>query len=265
MSAWLGAERQGRGIPRLRPRDYRVFPSLTLSSRHFTMSENTPYFRERRSSAVLVKERMSRDPISIRPETPVTEAQALMKREKIHHLPVTDKEGRLLGIVTEKDLLYASPSPASTLSVYEMTSLLAKLKVEKVMTAKVITILEDVPLEEAARIMADNNIGGLPVMRGKVLVGIITESDLFRVFIELFGARHKGVRATVLVPNTKGLLAQITETVSREGGNIIALGTFLGEDATNGMCMLKVDGIAKDRLAEVLKPLAIRIEDIREA
>jgi len=214
---------------------------------------------------VLVKERMSRNPITIRPETVVTEAQALMKREKIHHLPVTDKEGRLVGIVTEKDLLYASPSPATTLSVYEMTSLLAKLKVEKVMSPKVITVPEDTPLEEAARIMADGNIGGLPVMRDRTLVGIITESDLFRIFIELFGARQKGVRASVLVPNTMGLLARLTEALSREGGNIISIGTFLGEDPTNGLCMLKVDGIAKDRLAEILKPLVIRIEDIREA
>lgn len=214
---------------------------------------------------MLVKERMSRNPITIRPETVVTEAQALMKREKIHHLPVTDKEGRLVGIVTEKDLLYASPSPATTLSVYEMTSLLAKLKVEKVMSPKVITVPEDTPLEEAARIMADGNIGGLPVMRDRTLVGIITESDLFRIFIELFGARQKGVRASVLVPNTMGLLARLTEALSREGGNIISIGTFLGEDPTNGLCMLKVDGIAKDRLAEILKPLVIRIEDIREA
>lgn len=214
---------------------------------------------------MLVKERMSRNPITIRPDTVVTEAQTLMKREKIHHLPVTDKNGSLLGIVTEKDLLYASPSPASTLSVFEMTSLLAKLKVEKVMSARVITVPEDTPLEEAARIMADNNVGGLPVLRDRTLVGIITESDLFRIFIELFGARQKGVRATVLVPNVMGLLARLTDALSREGGNIIALGTFLGEDPTNGLCMLKVEGIAKDRLTGILTPLVIRIDDIREA
>ena len=153
---------------------------------------------------MLVKERMTRNPIFIRPDTPVTEAQALMKREKIHHLPVLDKEEKLVGIVTEKDLLYASPSVATTLSVYEMTSLLAKLKVEKVMSRDVVSIAEDVPLEEAARIMADRRIGGLPILRGKSLVGMITESDLFRIFIELFGARQKGVRVSVTIPNEKG-------------------------------------------------------------
>jgi len=94
---------------------------------------------------MLVKERMTHNPITIRPDTPVTEAQAMMKREKIHHLPVMDKDEKLVGIVSEKDLLYASPSPASTLSVYEMSSLLAKLKVEKVMSKNVVTVPEDVP------------------------------------------------------------------------------------------------------------------------
>lgn len=213
---------------------------------------------------MLVKERMSRNPITIRHDTPVTEAQALMKREKIHHLPVLDRDGKLAGIVTEKDLLYASPSPATTLSVYEMTSLLAKLTVDKVMSAKPMTVTEDVPLEEAARIMADRNIGGLPVMRGSVLVGIITESDLFRVFIELFGARQKGVRVSLVLPNERGELAKVSSAITKAGGNIIALGTFLAEDTTQGRLTVKVEGLSREKISEVLRPLAVRIEDIRE-
>ncbi len=213
---------------------------------------------------MLVKERMTRNPITIRPDTPVTEAQAMMKREKIHHLPVLDKDEKLVGIVSEKDLLYASPSPASTLSVYEMTSLLAKLKVEKVMSKNVITATEDVPLEEAARIMADKGIGGLPIMRGSSLVGVITESDLFRVFIELFGARQKGIRVSLTVPNVKGELAKVSAAVTKAGGNIIALGTFLGEDPSMGRVTLKVDGLARDVLVAVLTPMAKSIDDVRE-
>jgi acetoin utilization protein AcuB len=214
---------------------------------------------------MLVKERMSRNPITIKSETPVTEAQALMKREKIHHLPVLDREGRLVGIVTEKDLLYASPSPATTLSVYEMTSLLAKLTVDRVMSAKPLTVTEDVPLEEAARIMADRNIGGLPVMRGATLVGIITESDLFRVFIELFGARQKGVRVSMVLPNERGELAKVSAAITKAGGNIIALGTFLADDTTQGRLTVKVEGLAKEKITEALGPLAVRIEDIRDS
>ena len=213
---------------------------------------------------MLVKERMTRNPIFIRPDTPVTEAQALMKREKIHHLPVLDKEEKLVGIVTEKDLLYASPSVATTLSVYEMTSLLAKLKVEKVMSKDVVSIGEEVPLEEAARIMADRRIGGLPILRGKSLVGMITESDLFRIFIELFGARQKGVRVSVTMPNEKGALARMASAVSHAGGNIIALGTFLGDDPSSGRCTLKVDGVTREDLVAALTPQVRSVDDVRE-
>jgi acetoin utilization protein AcuB len=213
---------------------------------------------------MLVRERMTRNPIFIRPDTPVTEAQALMKREKIHHLPVLDKDEKLVGIVTEKDLLYASPSVATTLSVFEMTSLLAKLKVEKVMSRDVISIAEDVPLEEAARIMADRGIGGLPIVRGKAVVGIITESDLFRIFIELFGARQKGIRVTVTMPNEKGALAKVTAAVSGVGGNIIALGTYLGEDPSTGRCTVKVDGISREKLVAALTPHVRSVDDVRD-
>jgi len=213
---------------------------------------------------MLVKERMTRNPIIVRPDTPVTEAQALMKREKIHHLPVLDKEERLVGIVAEKDLLYASPSVATTLSVYEMTSLLAKLKVETVMSREVITVTEEVPLEEAARIMADRSIGGLPIVRGKTVVGMITESDLFRIFIELFGARQKGVRVAMTVANARGQLAKIAAAVTQAGGNIIALGTFLGDDPGSGHCTMKVDGVARETLVAALTPLVKSVDDVRE-
>jgi acetoin utilization protein AcuB len=208
---------------------------------------------------------MTRNPIFIRPDTPVTEAQGLMKKEKIHHLPVLDKEERLVGIVTEKDLLYASPSIATTLSVFEMTSLLAKLRVDKVMSKDVITAAEDLPLEEAARIMADRRIGGLPIVRGKMLVGMITESDLFRIFIELFGARQHGVRVSVTMPNQKGELAKIAGAVARAGGNIIALGTFLGDDPSSGRCTIKVDGLSREALAAALAPCVRSVDDIRDA
>jgi acetoin utilization protein AcuB len=213
---------------------------------------------------MLVRERMTRNPIFIRPDTPVTEAQALMKREKIHHLPVLDKDEKLVGIVTEKDLLYASPSVATTLSVFEMTSLLAKLKVEKVMSRDVIAIAEDMPLEEAARIMADRGIGGLPIVRGKAMVGIITESDLFRIFIELFGARQKGIRVTVTMPNEKGELAKLTGAICGAGGNIIALGTYLGEDPSTGRCTVKVDGITREKLVAALTPHVRSVDDVRD-
>ncbi len=214
---------------------------------------------------MLVGSRMTRNPVTVRPDTPVAEAQALMRREKFHHLPVVEANRKLVGIVTEKDLLYAAPSPATTLSVYEISYLLSKLTVDKVMTREVITVSEDTPLEDAARLMADRGIGGVPVMRGPLLVGIITESDLFRVFIEILGAREKGVRVTMLIPEKKGELADIASAIAREGGNILAFGSTAGEDPTNVRCMIKVAGLPKERLTSLLRPLVLEISDVRES
>jgi acetoin utilization protein AcuB len=213
---------------------------------------------------MLVKERMSRQPILAAPDLPVGEALNQMKREHIRRMPVVDQHGKLIGIVSDKDLLQASPSPATSLSVWEITYLLSKLTVSEVMTKQVITVTEDTPLEDAARIMVDNKIGGLPVMRGDKIVGIITETDLFKIFLELLGARDKGVRLTLLVPEQPGELAKITQAVAINGGNIIALGQFQGTDTTNRQVMLKVAGLTKDRLLEILRPLVITIEDVRE-
>ena len=213
---------------------------------------------------MLVGSRMTPDPVTVRPDTPVAEAQALMRSKKFHHLPVLDRERRLVGIVTEKDLLYAAPSPATSLSVYEISYLLSKLAVDKVMTKKVVTVREDTPLEDAARIMADYNVGGLPVMRGPLVVGMITESDLFRVFIELLGARQSGVRVTMLIPEKKGELADIAAAIAREGGNILAFASSAGDKPSNALCTIKVDGLSRDRLVALLQPLVLQISDVRE-
>jgi acetoin utilization protein AcuB len=211
-----------------------------------------------------VGQRMTRNPIMVRPETTVPDAQALMRKEKVSRLPVLDKDNKLVGIVTYSDLIHATPSSATTLDIYEMHYLISKLRIEKVMSKKVITVDENTTIEEAARIMDDNQIGALPILRGELLVGIITESDLFRLFIELFGARKRGVRITMLVPEKPGELAKLTQVISEKGGNIISLVTFLGEDVSNGMCTMKVEGMGKDDLVAALQPLIERLEDIRE-
>ena len=211
-----------------------------------------------------VGNRMTLNPITIPPDFSVAKALKLMQREKIHRLPIVNKHGALKGIVTEKDLLKASPSLATTLDVYEISELLAELAVESVMTADPITIEEDTPIEDAARIMSDNNIGGLPVMREGHLAGIISESDLFKIFIELFGARRSGIRASVLIPEKKGELASIAEAIRDKGGNIISIGTFLGEDMTNALCTIKVEDVSKDELLSCISPYVEEVLDIRE-
>jgi len=213
---------------------------------------------------MLVGNRMTSNPITCKPDLSIAEAMEWMKREKVRRFPVVDDMGKLVGIVTDKDLVHASPSSATSLSIWEVSYLLSKVKVAEVMTKKVITIGEDCPIEEAARLMADSKIGGLPVMRDGMLVGIITESDLFKVFLELFGARQKGIRLTLLAPYYKGSLAQISSAITERGGLILAMNVFLGDDPTNWGCHLKVSEITKDDLLAVVEPLAVEILDVRE-
>jgi acetoin utilization protein AcuB len=212
---------------------------------------------------MLVHERMSKHPITITEDTPINGALKVMRDEQVRRLPVLNKKGELVGIVSERDLLYASPSPATSLSIHELHYLISKITVDGIMTRDVITVSEYTPLEEAARIMADNKIGGLPVVRDGKLVGIITESDLFKVFIEILGARDMGVRLSMLVPEQPGVLADITRAIADMGGNIISLSTFMGEDPTNRLITVKVADVPQDKLAAAMKALALEIEDVR--
>ena len=212
---------------------------------------------------MLVKERMSHHPITITPDTSLHDALRIMREEKIRRLPVLDKKGKLVGIVLEKDLLYASPSPATSLSVYELNYLVSRIKVQDLMGRDVITVCEDCPLEEAARVMADNHISGLPVMRGDTLVGMITESDLFKTFLELLGARIRGLRVAIKVPEQPGFLARLTQSLAAHGANIISLGTFYGDDPTNREIVFKVQGIEQPVMDEIIKSLNVELVDIR--
>jgi acetoin utilization protein AcuB len=210
---------------------------------------------------MLVRERMTADPVVIQANVSVTDALALMREKKVRRLPVLDANGKLEGIVSEKDIIYASPSPSTTLNVWESRSLLDKLKVERVMTRNPVVVSGDMPLEEAARIMADRKIGGLPVMNGDRLVGIVTETDLFRAFVNLLGGYRQGVRVTATTSGAKGTVARIAQAIFAVGGDIVGLG--FSEAGGDWKIALKVQGVSKDKLVEAMKPTVISVDDVR--
>lgn len=215
---------------------------------------------------MLVRERMTPNPVTITPDTSVSDAMRLMREKRIRRLPILDAHAHLVGIITDSDLLYATPSPVTSLSVWEIHDLLYKLKVEKVMTYEVKTVTEDTPLEEAARILADNRISGLPVMRGKQLVGIITETDIFKTFLGLLGGRRNGVRVTVAIPSVKGMVAKITSAIFGAGGDIVGLGLSepLTAAETQWRITFKVQDVPKDKLVAAIRPVVDEILDVRE-
>jgi acetoin utilization protein AcuB len=200
--------------------------------------------------------------MSIAPDLPIMEALNMMKREKVRRFPVV-KNGKLVGIVAERDLLNASTAPTTTLSVWELNYQLSRITVEKVMTKKVISVPADASIEAAARIMVDKKVGGLPVLRGDELVGIITETDLFRMLLEMMGAREPGVRVTALVPEAHGQLAKITAAISNAGGDFISMGTFAGETPNDRMIAFKMTGMDMDEVQPLLAPLIEKMVDIR--
>jgi acetoin utilization protein AcuB len=214
---------------------------------------------------MLVKNRMSHPVITVEPDMPIMEALNLMKTKKIRRLPVVDGKGNMIGIVSNEDLLDAGPSDATSLSVWEINYLVGKITVKKVMTKDVLTVNEDTPIEEAARIMVDNKVGGLPVMSGNKLVGVITESDLFKILLELMGAREAGVRATTIVPEKLGELDELTHAIAQAGGSFIAFGQFNGDDDDNRIVTFKVSGMDEEAIKTAVTPVVNEIVDIRKA
>jgi acetoin utilization protein AcuB len=212
---------------------------------------------------MLVSERMSHPVITVRADVPIMDAYELMKKEKIRQLPVIDQKGALVGMLSEREILHASPSQATSLSVWELNYLMSKVTVDEIMSSEVVTVDDDTPIEEAARILADNKVGGLPVMRDGKLAGIVTETDLFKVFLELFGAHEPGIRMTVLVPNQPGELSKLTAAIFKAGGNILALGTSRGEDTSTEEVTFKVEGVTQAELKGAVKPHVEKIKDVR--
>jgi len=211
---------------------------------------------------MFVGERMSRPVISVSPDSPINEVLAMFRKEHIRRAPVM-KDGKLVGIVTENDLLNASPSTVTTLSIWEMNYLISKVLVKNVMTKKVITVDKDTPIEEAARIMADKKLGGVPVTSLGKVVGMITETDLFKIFLELMGARQKALRVTATIADKPGQLAKLTKAIAHGGGNFISFGMFSGPDANTRVVTFKVEGINKTAIKDVLEPIVVKFWDIR--
>jgi acetoin utilization protein AcuB len=214
---------------------------------------------------MIVSKIMTKNTIYIHPELSLAETRSLMDRENVGHLPVLNKKNELVGLITRVDLLKAGPSSATSLDVYEISYLLAKLTAEKVMIKDVITVQEDEVIEEAARIMADKGIGCLPVMKGALLTGIVTDSDIFHFFINAFGARHQGIRITVNFSEKPGQIAAFAGAVAEKGGNIVAFVTAEGDDVAHRRATLKITGVSRAIVEAAAKATdGVEIEDIRE-
>ena len=211
---------------------------------------------------MIVKEVMRTNVICASSDTKATEVKNMMTENNVSKLPIVDN-GKLVGIVTKNDLLKAEPSSATTLDMFEISYLLSKLTVKKIMNTKVISVGPNEVVEEAARIMVDNKISCLPVVDGDALIGIITKSDLFHMFTEMFGAREKGVRVVALVNDAPGVLAKVAKEISDLNANIISAVTTKQGIDNKIMLTIKATGLDEAKMKSIFEDAGFEIQDIR--
>lgn len=200
---------------------------------------------------MFVKNYMTRMPVTINKKVTVFDALAILKKHKIRQLPVVS-DGKLEGLVTEKDLLTVSPSPATSLSIFELNELLAKMTVSEIMVKSPITVQPNTTLEEAALLMRENKIGSVPVLEEDKLVGIITVTDIFDALIKFFGYGKPGTRLLLEAKDRVGLLADITQVV-KDFGMLIKATIVVYKDNENVEIMLRLGTIDPGPLVEELQ------------
>ena len=214
---------------------------------------------------MFVRDRMTPSPVTITPKTPFQDALKMMQEHGFRRLPVVDDTGKLTGIVAERDLLYASPSPATSLSMWELNYLLSKLKIERLMTKNVVTTTPDALIEDAACLMVKHKIGALPVVdQDNHVIGIITETDVFKSFVNVYRGDRSGLRLTLKVPDRKGILAELSQAIFDMDGDIVSISSFYNEKTNDYGLVIKVKGISQDQLIDKIEALGDQVIDARE-
>jgi len=176
---------------------------------------------------MLIKDRMTADPYTIKEDAPISDVISLMHEKNIRRVPVTNARGGLAGIITDSDINKVSPTKATSLSVYEVNYLLTKTQVKDAMVKEVMTISPDAIIDEAAVVMREHRVGTLVVVDQEGLIaGIITESDIFDAFISFLGCGVKGTRISLTTKDVPGIIADISSVFAEEGVNISNIANF---------------------------------------
>jgi acetoin utilization protein AcuB len=199
-----------------------------------------------------VRDIMSTNVVAVDEKTSIHDARKIMEAHKIRRLPVMKKD-KLVGLITERMLLEASPSPATTLSIHELHYLLAKMTVKDIMVKKPYTISPDMPVEEAMEVGQEMGYGGFPVVEGGRLVGVATESDIVRIMTRVLGVREKGKRIDIRVTKEFGNMQKIMEILDEKETLLLSLMTFLKPDNEEYMIVLRLKSEDAEPIAKELK------------
>ena len=172
-----------------------------------------------------VRDFMNTNVVSVDEKTLIDDAKKIMEAHNIRRLPVMKKD-KLVGLVTKHMLLEASPSPATSLSIYELHYLLARMTVKDIMAKNPYTISPDMPAEEALQLGQEKGYGGFPVVENKRLVGMVTESDIVRMMTRVLGVKEKGRRLSIKTPNKFGNMKTIMEILDKNKAVLLSMLTL---------------------------------------
>ncbi len=207
---------------------------------------------------MLIKDWMSKSPVTARPATSIMKAAKLMKENGFGRLPVVDDNGDLVGIVTDRDIKEASPSKATTLDMHELYYLLSEIKVADIMTKKVITVGPEDTVEKAAVLMLRHNVGGMPVVdAANKVVGVITDSDIFKVLVNITGVMSGGIQFAFELPNVPGSLKTILDALKAYEVRILSILTNYDDinKPDKRMVYIRVQPIEDARAKDVIENL----------
>ena len=212
---------------------------------------------------MLIKDWMTKDPITINDDTSMIKAIHIMNERRFRRLPVVS-QGKLVGLITDRDLKEASPSKATTLDVHELYYLLAELQVSEIMTRNPISVSQDDTVERAALIMLEHTISGLPVVGAAgQLVGIITQSDVFRAFMHISGILQGGAQFALRLEDRPGILKEVADLMRAKGGRLVSLLTYYRSPEENVRDVyIRVKNLSPEAVAAVKAELAARFEVI---
>ena len=166
-------------------------------------------------------------------------------------------------MISEKDILLAAPSPASTLSTYEINYLLSRLKVKNIMSRNPVTITSETTIEEAVKLMVESDLSCLPVMDNGYLSGIVSKSDLFKILLEMLGDKYTGIRVEALVEDKVGVVSDLSAAFAKTGINIISFGTIEGPKPSQKVLTFKLDNCTEEQVRAIIEPVSKSV-DIRK-
>ena len=209
-----------------------------------------------------VKDHMTKKPVTVTPDTSVSTVLDIMQKGHFHRVPVVDENGVLKGLITEGVVTESSGQNTTSLSIFELNYLLSRTSVADIMIKNVKTVTEDQFVEQAAQVMLDAEINVLPVVdEANKVIGIITEKDIFRTFVELLGLRHQGTKFVIDMENRPGEAAKTFDLLAKNDANVEAFGVYHTERGTE--CFVKATGtIEVEAMTKILKDNDVRVDRV---